>query len=81
MSGEPLGILVSTALGEERLDPGDKVAGDTTSSEDAGQLIGVDIVKPTFDVKEKSRYVEGGRLEKADFVCQDGSSVETAEAS
>ena len=69
------------ALGKERLDPGDWVAGDTTSSEDAGQLIGVDIVKPTFDVEKEGRNMERRRQKTADYVCQRGGIIETAKPS
>ena len=50
------------AFGEERLDPGNHVRGDTSSGEDSGQLVCADVVKSTFDIQEESRYFEGSGL-------------------
>jgi len=41
------------AFGEERLDPGNQVSGDTSSGEDSSQLVCADVVKSTFDIEEK----------------------------
>jgi len=41
-------------FGEERLDPGNQVRGDTSSGEASSQLVCQDIVKSTFDMQEKS---------------------------
>ena len=41
------------AFGEERLDPGNQVRGDTSSGEDGSQLVCADVVKSTFDIQEK----------------------------
>ena len=40
-------------FGEERLDPGNQVRGDTSSGEDGSQLVCAEVVKSTFDVQEK----------------------------
>ena len=50
------------AFGEERLDPGDQVGGDTPFGEDIGQLVCTDIVKTTFDILEESLNFEGSSL-------------------
>jgi len=42
------------AFGEERLNPGNQIGGDTSSGEGSGQLVSADIVKTTFDIQEKS---------------------------
>jgi len=42
------------AFGEERLIPGNQIGGDTSFGEGIGQLVSTDIVKPTFDIQEKS---------------------------
>jgi len=42
------------ALGEERLDPGNQIGGDTSSGEGIGQLVTADIVKTSIDIQEKS---------------------------
>jgi len=42
------------AFGEERLDPGNQVRGDTSSGEDGSQLVCADVVKSTFDIQEES---------------------------
>ena len=67
------------ATGEERLNPGNKIGGDPSFGEDAGQLICTDIVKTTFDVQEKSRYFEKSSLKKAYFMGEGSNSVETAQ--
>ena len=50
----PLEYESALAFGEERLNPGDQVGGDTSSGEDIGQLVCTDIVKTTFDIQEES---------------------------
>jgi len=42
------------AFGEERLNPGNQIGGDTSFGEGIGQLLSADIVKTTFDIQEKS---------------------------
>jgi len=42
------------AFGEERLDPGNQIGGDSPFGEGSGQLVRADIVKTSFDVQEKS---------------------------
>jgi len=42
------------AFGQERLDPGDQVGGDTSFAEDIGQLVSTDIVNTPFDIQEES---------------------------
>jgi len=41
-------------FGEERLDPGNQVHGDTSSGEDGSQLVCADVVKSTIDIQEES---------------------------
>jgi len=50
------------AFGEETLDPGNQVRGDTSSGEDRSQLVCADVVKSPFDLQEDSRYCEGSGL-------------------
>ena len=49
-------------FGQERLDPGNQVSGDTSSGEDHSQLVCGHVVKSTFDIQEESRYFKGGSL-------------------
>jgi len=42
------------AFGEEGLDPGNQVGGDTSSGEDSSQLVCGDVVKSAFDIQEES---------------------------
>jgi len=42
------------AFGEERLDPGNQIGGDSSFGEGIAQLVSADIVKTSFDVQEKS---------------------------
>jgi len=42
------------AFGEERLNPGNQIGGDTSFGEGIGQLVSADIVKTTFVILEKS---------------------------
>jgi len=48
---------LALAFGEERLDPGNQVNGDTSSGEDHSQLVCADVVKSTFDIQEESRWL------------------------
>jgi len=41
-------------FGEERLDPGNQVRGDTSSGEDGSQPVWADDVKSTFDIQKES---------------------------
>jgi len=50
----PLEYESALAFGEERVDPGDQVGGDTPFGEDTGQVVCADIVKTTFDIQEES---------------------------
>ena len=68
-------------FGEERLDPGNQVSGDTSSGKDSSQLVCTDIIKSTFDIQEESRYFEGSGLKQADLVGESSDSVETAQTS
>ena len=67
------------AFGEERLDPGNQVSGDTSSGEDSSQLVCADVVKSTFDMQGENRYCEGSGLKQADFVAEISDSVKTAQ--
>ena len=67
--------------GEERLDPGNQVSGDTSSDEDSSQLVCTDVVKSTCDIQEESRYFEGSGLKQADFMGESSDSLETAQTS
>jgi len=49
-----LEYVLALAFGEERLDPGNQVRGDTTPGEDSSQLVCTDVVKSTFDIQEES---------------------------
>jgi len=42
------------AFGEERLNSGNQIGGDTSFGEDIGQLVCTDIVKTTFVIQEES---------------------------
>ena len=42
------------AFGEERLDPGNQVRGDTSTGEDGSHLVCAEVVKSTFDIQEES---------------------------
>jgi len=52
--GRALEYESALAFGEERLDLGNQVRGDTSSGEDGSQLVCADVVKTTFDMQEES---------------------------
>ena len=39
------------AFGEDRLDPGNQVRGDTSSGKDSSQPVCAEVVKSTFDIQ------------------------------
>jgi len=45
---------LALAFGEEGLDPGNQIGGDTSFGEGIAQLVSADIAKTSFDIQEKS---------------------------
>ena len=51
--GRGLKYESALAFGEERIEPGNQVRGDTSPGQDGSQLVCADVVKSTFDIQEK----------------------------